>query len=106
VNSAVAGPRCLGGAAATTDRKPFTVSTTTLAMEVLPRVKASVFCLKGLYESLSENFSGRGATRNFDGGMLKQLGVELHPQKTPKLASAPDRVNAALATSKIRSRFR
>ncbi|HWY45623.1 MAG TPA: hypothetical protein VNX66_19170 [Candidatus Sulfotelmatobacter sp.] len=31
MNSAVAGARCLGAAAAITDRKPFTVSTTTFA---------------------------------------------------------------------------
>jgi hypothetical protein len=65
VNSAVTDARCLGAAAAITDRKPFTVSTTTLAMRSASSYESvGFFCPKGLHERPLQMFSGCGVTRN------------------------------------------
>jgi hypothetical protein len=72
--------------AAITDRKPFTVSTTTLAMRSASSYESvGFFCMKGLYERFSQSFSGRGATRNLDTKIACPLAVRMagfHPEVT------------------------
>jgi hypothetical protein len=58
VNSAVTGARRFGGAATITDRKRFSVSTTTLAMRSASPVEATVFLPERLARKPLAEFFG------------------------------------------------
>jgi len=71
VNSAVTGARRFGGAAAITDRKPFTVSTATLAMRSASSYESVGFLPERLARTPLADVFGCEATRNFDGGIAE-----------------------------------